>query len=91
MPLALTHTLPRVTVVEQPVHSGEGVVCLSMQQVYCGTQDLHLGTHGCDPVPVPGEESAYGTKLFSAVFDVPDLIVKVPEGGGRGEGGGGER
>lgn len=80
--LPLTHAFPGVTVVEQPVHPSEGVVCLSMQQVYRGTQDLHLGTHGRDPVPVPGEEYAYGTELLSAVFDVPDLVVKVPEGEG---------
>ncbi len=51
-----------------------------MQEVDGGSQNLHLGTYGRDLLAVSREEGANGTQLFGAVLDVPDLIVKVPEG-----------
>lgn len=50
-----------------------------MQQVYGGSQNLHFRSHSCHTVPVPRQEHAYGTQLFSAVLDVPNLVVEVSE------------
>ena len=78
LPLFLTYSLARVSVQEESVYPGEGVVCLSVQQVHGGSQHLHLWPHGHDPVAVAGEEGANGPQLFRAVLNVPDLVVKVP-------------
>ena len=74
----LTDSLARVAVQKEPVYSGERVVCLAMEQMYGRSQNLHLRSHCCDPIPVPGKEVAYGTELLGTMLDVPNLIVKVP-------------
>ena len=50
-----------------------------MQKVNRGAKDVHLTTHSCDLIAYPWEEVPNGTEPLCAVFDVPDLIVKVPK------------
>lgn len=38
----------------------------------------HLFSHGGDLVSVPGQKLPDSPQLLRTVFDVPDLIVKVP-------------
>lgn len=73
----LTHAFSGVTVQEQSVHPREGIICLAVQQVDCGAQDLHLWSDRSDAVTVAWQQMAYGAQLLGAVLDVPDLVVKV--------------
>ena len=57
----LTHSLARVGLQEESVYACEGVVSLAMQEVYGGTQNLHLGTYSCDFLAVAREEGADGS------------------------------
>jgi hypothetical protein len=50
-----------------------------VKEVNGGSKNLHLRPNSRHPIPVSWQEQAYGTQLLSAVFDVPDLIVKVSE------------
>ncbi len=76
----LTNTLLWVWLEEQSVDASEWVVSLTVEEVYCGAQHLHLPSHCRYLVTITREEHTNTTQLLGAMADVPDLVIKMPAG-----------